>query len=125
MSTLNYLNQLYDGPIPPVVLAVARFGSAEMVLLMRARGEAAFFRSMILGQIKTIRARRADGTFYPALFTDLRWYRDQFRGWNRIVAQMRRAIAERDNRPSPVSQTIRQPDPPASDGRPFAKGAAM
>src|SRR5713226_2297198 len=84
-----------------------------------------FFRSMILGQVKTIRARRTDGTFYPALLTDLRWYRHQFRGWNRIVAQMRRAIAERDNRPSPVSQTIRQPDPPASDGRPFAKGAAM
>ena len=62
MSTLNYLNQLYDGPIPPVVLAVARYGSPEMVLLMRARGEAAFFRSMILGQVKTIRARRTDGT---------------------------------------------------------------
>src|SRR6266851_7123069 len=125
MRALADLCQLYDGPIPPAVLAVARYGSPEMVLLMRARGEAAFFRSMILGQVKTIRARRADGTFYPALFTDLRWYRHQFRGWNRIVAQMRRAIAERDNRPSPVSQTIRQPDPPASNGRPFSKGAPM
>jgi len=80
---------------------------------------------MIRGQVKTIRARRADGSFYPALLTDLRWYRYQFRGWNRIVAQMRRAIAERENCPSSVSQTIRHPDPPAPDGHPFAKGVPM
>jgi len=114
MSTLNFLHQLYDGPIPPIVLAIANYGSPEMVLLMRARGEAAFFRSMILGQVKTIRARRTDGTFYPALLTDLRWYRHQFRGWNRIVAQMRRAIGQLESNPSSVNRTISNRDPLAT-----------
>jgi len=110
MNVAADLHPLYDGPIPPAVLAVARYGSPEMVLLMRARGETAFFRSMILGQVKTIRARRADGTFYPALLTDLRWYRHQFRGWNRIVAQMRRAIGQLESNPSSVKRTICRPD---------------
>jgi len=117
MLSLSDLEHQLDGPIPPIVLAFARYGSPEMVLFIRARGEAAFFRSMILGQIKTIRARRAGGTFYPALLTDLRWYRHQFRSWNRIIAQMRRAIGERDNQRSPISQTIRQLDPPADGVR--------
>src|SRR6266849_800133 len=114
MSTLDDLYQLYDGPIPPVVRAVARYGSPEMVLLVRARGEAAFFRSMVLGQVKTIRARRAGGTFYPALLTDLRWYRHQFRGWNRIAAQMRRAIDQLESNPSSVNRTISNRDPLAT-----------
>src|SRR6266851_6313572 len=106
MRALADLCQLYDGPIPPVILAIARYGSSEMVLLVRARGQTAFFRSMILGQVKTIRARRADGTFYPALLTDLRWYRHQFRSWNRIVAQMHRAIGQLESNPSSVNRTI-------------------
>jgi len=114
MNVAADLHPLYDGPIPPAVLAVARYGSPEMVLLMRARGEAAFFRSMILGQVKTIRARRTDGTFYPALLTDLRWYRHHFRGWNRIVVQMRRAIGQLESNPSSVNGTIRHRDPLAT-----------
>ena len=109
MSSLTDL-----GPVPPVVLAIAHCGSPEMVLFIRARGEAAFFRSMILGQIKTIRARRADGTFYPALFIDLRWYRHHFRGWNRIVVQMRRAIGQLESNPSSVNRTISNRDPLAT-----------
>ncbi len=105
MSSLTDL-----GPVPPVVLAIAHCGSPEMVLFIRARGEAAFFRSMILGQIKTIRARRADGTFYPALLTDLRWYWHQFRGWNCIVVQMRHAIGQLESNPSSANRTICHPD---------------
>ena len=114
MVTLGWLEELYDHGIPAAALAVARFGSPEMVALMRARGETAFFRSMILGQVKTIRARRAEGTFYPALLTDLRWYRHQFRGWNRIAAQMRRAIDQLESNPSSVNRTISNRDPLAT-----------
>src|SRR6266403_1826030 len=112
MSALEELRQLYNGPIPPAAQALARFGSPEMVALVRARGESAFFRSMVLGQLKTIRKRRADGSCYPALFTDLQLYRQQFRRWNRVAAEMRRAIGGRD---------IHHPDPPAGDRHQFAK----
>ena len=114
MVSLTDLERQFDGPITPVVLAIAHYGSPEMVLLIRARGEAAFFRSMILGQIKTIRARRVDRTFYPALLTDLRWYRHQFRGWNRIAAQMLRAIDQLESNPSSVNRTICNRDPLAT-----------
>src|SRR5260221_13029871 len=105
MSILTYLHQLHDGPIPPAALAVARFGSPAMVALLRARGESAFFRSMVLGQIKTIRMRRADGTFYPALLADLQLYRQQFRGWNRLATAAHRAIWGRDMLPAQYRKT--------------------
>ena len=73
-SHLRY--QRYEGQIRPAALAVARFGSPEIVAaLLGARGEAAVFRSMVLGQPKAVRMRRADGTYYPALLTDLQLYR--------------------------------------------------
>jgi hypothetical protein len=75
-----------------------------MVALMRAHGETAFFRSMIIGQLKTIRMRRADGTYYPALLTDLQFYRQQFRSWNRIAAELGRAVGVRDLFPAQLSK---------------------
>jgi hypothetical protein len=93
----THLEAIFDGPVPPAVLAAARFGSREMIILIRARGETAFFRSMTVGQLKTIRMRRADGTYYPALLTDLQFYRQQFRSWNRIAAEMGRAVGVRDS----------------------------
>jgi hypothetical protein len=87
---LNNLHQTYDGMIPRAVLDVVRCGSPEMVALIRANGEVALFRSMTLGQIKTIRARRADGSYYPALLDDLAMYRHQHRAWNRIAHELRR-----------------------------------
>jgi hypothetical protein len=60
--------------------------------------------------------RRADGSCYAALFTELRLYRQQFRGWNRVAAEMRRALGGRD---------LHQPDPQAQDGHRLAKGAPM
>ena len=109
MSTLQKLHQLYNGPIPTATQALARFGSPEMVALARARGETAFFRSMVLGQVKTVRMCRADGTCYPALLADLQLYRQQFRSWNRLAAEMCRAIGGRDIRPSSDRQIIRPP----------------
>ena len=112
MSTRTDAHQLFDGPIPPATLAVARFGSPEMVALVRARGETVFFRSMVLGQLKTIRLRRADGSCYPALFTDLQLYRQQFRGWNRVAAELRRALGGRD---------LHHPDPTSAGRAPIGK----
>jgi hypothetical protein len=94
IENLNALHQTFDGIIPTAVLAVTKHGTPEMVALIRADGEVAFFRSMIVGQIKTIRARRADGSFYPALINDLQLYRRQFRAWNKLAHDLRREIAD-------------------------------
>src|SRR5260221_445351 len=117
MSTRTDAHQLFDGPIPPATLAVARFGSPELVALVRPRGETVFFRSMGLGQLKTIRLRRPGGSLYPALFTDLQLYRQQFRGWNRVAAELRRPTGGPDipHRPLPRS-------PPAGRGPPRVLG---
>jgi hypothetical protein len=88
MTNLNAIHQTFDGIIPQAVLDVARHGSLEMVALIRPRGEVAFFRSMVRGQVKTIRVRRADGSFYPALLSDLACYRRQFRAWNKIAREL-------------------------------------
>jgi hypothetical protein len=93
MTNLNAIHQQFDGIIPAAVLAVAKHGTPEMVALIRASGEIAFFRSMVRGQIKTIRARRADGSYYPALIEDLQLYARQFRAWNRLTVELRRKIA--------------------------------
>jgi len=113
--------RLLDHAIPAASLVVTRFGSPEMIALICARGEVAFFRSMVLGQIKTIRMRRAGGTFYPALLADLQSYRRQFRSWSSLAAEMQLAIAGVDILPSPVGQKIRRPESPNQD----AQGAFM
>jgi hypothetical protein len=95
-SQLADQGQIYEGPIPSLALAIARFGSPEVVAFIRARGELAFFCSMVRGQIKTIRMRRVDGTYYPALITDLQFYRQQFRKWNRLLVDLRHAVEKRD-----------------------------
>jgi hypothetical protein len=64
-----------------------------MVLLVRARAETAFFAAMIRGQAKTIRQRRGDGSFYPALLHDLDLYRRQYRAWRRLAHQLGKAGA--------------------------------
>lgn len=92
MTALNELHQMYDSAIPAPVLAVARYGSPEMVAFLKAVGQRAFYRSMIAGQIKAIRVRRADGSFYPSLLSDLAMYRRQFSAWNKIAHEMRRKV---------------------------------
>lgn len=103
-SSLTGLEQIYDGPIPGCVLTVLRFGSHEMVALVRARGELAFFRSMVRGHIKIIRSRRADGSFYPALIDDLQLYRQHFRKWHQCAIDARHAFEKRH--PTHIDQTI-------------------
>ncbi len=92
MPHLPILEQTFNGPIPPAALAVARHGSPEMVALIQADGQRAFFAGMVRGQVRAIRGRRADGSFYPALIDDLAMYRRQFRGWNRLAHALRRTV---------------------------------
>jgi hypothetical protein len=47
---------------------------------------------MVQGQIKTIRYRRAVGSYYPALVSDLRLYLTERRRWRRLAADLQRAV---------------------------------
>jgi hypothetical protein len=101
----------FNGPISPVALATAHLDFIRIIAFIRTRSEVAFFRSMVLGQLKTIRMRRADGTIYSALMTDLQFYHQQFRNSNRLAAEMCRAIDGRDIPLSPAAGQICDPDP--------------
>lgn len=83
LGMLAELERRYDGPIPEPELALARHGSQQAVLWLHALGQAAFFRRLIEGQIRAIRQRRRDGSFYPALLSDLALYRREWRQWQR------------------------------------------
>jgi hypothetical protein len=85
LPRLALLERRYDGPPPPSERAIALAGSAQRHGRLQAASETAFFRTMIAGQIRTIRQRRADGSFYPALLSDLALYRRQWRGWRRVL----------------------------------------
>ena len=90
LSRIAELERRHDGPPPPEERLVALAGSGERHAYLQAVAEAAFFTAMIRGQLRTIRRRRADGSFYPALLSDLALYRRQRRGWHRIVLACRR-----------------------------------
>lgn len=92
--TLAEAENFYDSEIPQPVRDLIRYGSMAAKHLARCRGEAEFFRSMILGptgrgreggQIATIRRLRADGSFYPHLIDDLRLYLSSWRQWRRLA----------------------------------------
>jgi len=94
LARLAELERRYDGPVPEGLRLAAHLGSADAVERLFAAGEAAFYKSMVLGQLDIIRRRRADGSFYPALLADLRCYREGWRYWNRRVRALRAAAAE-------------------------------
>lgn len=79
LSRLADLEQRYTGPIPQGALDFVRYGSAEARDLLAAEGSVAFYRSMIRGQVRAIRARLADGSYFPAMLEDLAYYRRGFR----------------------------------------------
>jgi hypothetical protein len=90
------LERQYNGPVPQQQRLAARLASPAALGLLVAEGEATFYKRLVLGQIRTIRARRADGTAYPELFDDLRFYRDGWRDWNRQRHALRGATALRE-----------------------------
>ena len=91
LSAIAHLHNFYDGEIPAHQRAIARLGSAEPVALMAARGNRRFYREMARGQVRAIRMRREDGTFYPSMIEDLALYLRRFRDFNREVVELERA----------------------------------
>jgi hypothetical protein len=82
------LERQFNGPIPAAARDLARHGSLAPALLLRARGEATFFAAMASAQIRTLRQRRADGSFRPALVEDLGFYLRHRRAWRRVAAAL-------------------------------------
>ena len=101
LERLSSLERFYDGIIPDPVRQVAIHGTAEMVALLQATGNATFYTGMARGQIDLIRKRRADGTFYPHMLSDLRLYVAQARKW-RKQRQHFAAIVARQQAPLDV-----------------------
>ena len=95
LARLAELERRYDGPVPEHLRRAAHLGSAAAVEFLAAIGEACFWRSMVRGQIAIIRQRRSDGSWYPALVSDLRLYRDTWRFWHRRRSALRDAAAAR------------------------------
>ena len=89
LAALSDLERRFNGPIPEPLRRVARLGSAEMVDLLEAEGQSAFFGGLFKGQIAIIRQRRANGSFYPALLADLLFYRDHWRYWRNRLRRLR------------------------------------
>ncbi len=90
LAALRELERRFNGPIPEPLRQAALLGSAERVALLHAEGQRAFFRSMLRGQVATIRRRKADGSFYPMLLTDLAAYRERWHYWHRIACTLRK-----------------------------------
>ncbi|HXP29727.1 MAG TPA: hypothetical protein VN832_01465 [Stellaceae bacterium] len=88
LAALALLERRFDGPIPRPLRLMARHGSPEAVHILQAEGQAAFFREMVRGQLRAIRLRRADGTFYPEMLADLALYRRQWRRWRRMLRRL-------------------------------------
>jgi hypothetical protein len=93
LAAIADLERRYNGPVPEGLLRAARFGSADAAELLFAEGQAAFFKHMALAQVGIIRARRRDGSFYPALLADLGLYRRCWRRWHRQCRALRAALA--------------------------------
>ena len=93
--------------IPDALWPLLRQGSGDALARVEAAGEARFFAAMVRGQIRTIRRRRADGSFYPALLADLALY---WRGW-RLWSAVRRRLSLPAPKPltPPPPQTERPP----------------
>jgi hypothetical protein len=89
LAAIADLERRYDGPIPAEVRLVARLGSADIVERLFAEGQSAFYKSLVRGQLRIIRRRRAEGSFYPALVDDLRTYRQGWRRWHRRRCRLR------------------------------------
>ena len=102
-TSLVGLELLYDGPIPEGALAGALLDRPGAALLLRARAEAAFFSGMLRGQLRALKRRRREGSFYPALIDDLRLYRRQHRAWQRLATQLARRPAAPVETRSPAS----------------------
>lgn len=85
LASIDDLERRHDGPLAGVARLLARAGSAAALRQLEATGQATFFRHMARRQIALIRARRRDGSFYPALIRDLALYRREARRWRALA----------------------------------------
>jgi hypothetical protein len=84
LPALAELERRYDGAIPETARRVALLGSAGALAARQAAGQFRFFAALAQGQLRAIRLRRADGSFYPTLLSDLALYRREMRRWRRL-----------------------------------------
>lgn len=75
------LERRFNGPIPEMDQMIARHGSRRMVEILHAQAQAMFFREMATRQIKAIRMRRKDDSYYPSMTKDLMYYIAEWRKW--------------------------------------------
>jgi hypothetical protein len=101
MPGLTALEACYDGPIPRAALDFALSGrSAGDFALMQAQARAAGSRLFVEGQIRAIRQRRADGSFYPAMLDDFHAYWRSYRDAMHVVAERRSTVMAKPERPA-------------------------
>jgi hypothetical protein len=96
----------------------ARHGSSEIVRRIGARGEVNFFRALARSQIRGIRRRRDDGSFYPALAEDLAFYLRNWRAWRRLATELDPAIVEIEKPRHSEGGASDLMDSPSPDPRP-------
>ncbi|MDE2229437.1 MAG: hypothetical protein KGL11_10410 [Alphaproteobacteria bacterium] len=94
LAALAAVERRSDGKLPDAACRAARFGGWVQLRRLECVGQAAFFRRMARGQIVAIRARRGDGSFYPALVDDLAFYRREARRWAALARQAGDACGE-------------------------------
>jgi hypothetical protein len=74
LAEIDALERRYNGPIP----AHLRPERTAQEIAYNA-GMVAFWQEMVDEQIRTISARKADGSYYPELAADLAYYRRELR----------------------------------------------
>ena len=89
LEALSALERRFDGPIPDCLREATFLGGLALPALLRAEAQVCFFASLIRGQIAIIRQRRANGTFYPELVSDLGFYRGRRRVWQEELIRLR------------------------------------
>jgi hypothetical protein len=119
LAAFAELERSFNGPIPEPARLAARHGSSAIVLRMRAGGEAGFFRAMARGQIRAIRRRRDDGSFYPALAEDLAFYLRHWRAWRHVASKLDSALVDIEkprHREGGASDLMDNPSPDPGPG---------
>src|SRR5258707_13167679 len=92
LAALAELERRFNGPVPEALRLAAQLGSAELGRVRQAEAQAAFLKALLRGQVRLIRRRREEGSFYPSLLDDLRLYRRRWRHWHRRAVALRTAL---------------------------------
>jgi hypothetical protein len=103
LDALAELERRFNGPVPEPLRLAAQLGTAELCRRRHAEAEAAYLKTLLCGQIRLIRRRRAEGSFYPALLDDLRLYRRRWRHWRRHAALPRASVPSAAGSPTAMA----------------------